>query len=110
MPKSKHTHDHDHDHDHEEDQDGVELITVVDEEGREHDFELFTVLTVGSKEYAVLFPFEEEESDEEGEAVILRLEKDEDGEDILLDIDDEGEWNEVVKAWEAFIGSMDEEV
>ena len=109
MPKNDH--DHDHEHDHEEEMEETELITVIDDEGREHDFELFTILVVGSAQYAVLYPIEDEESsEEEAEAVILRLEKDENGEDILLDIEDEVEWNGVVAAWEAFVAEQDEEV
>ena len=86
------------------DEDEAEYITVVDDDGHEHVFELFTVLEVDGKEYAVLYPYSEEEvDDEDDEAIILRIEVDEDGEESLADIDDEAEWERVVAAWEALI-------
>ena len=85
-------------------EDELEVVTIVDETGREHDFELFTMLEVADKHYAVLYPLDEDE-EEEGEAIILRLEKDEDGDDTLVDIEDEDEWAKVVAAWEALVDS-----
>ncbi|MCL2548955.1 MAG: DUF1292 domain-containing protein [Symbiobacteriaceae bacterium] len=87
----------------------IDVVTVVDEEGREHEFELFTVLEVDGKEYAVLYPLDDEDDDEETEAIILRIENDEDGEETLVDIEDETEWNRVVAAWEDIISDEDEE-
>ena len=85
------------------DDEEMEYITVVDDDGREHVFELFTVLEVDGKEYAVLYPVDEDEDDDEPEAIILRIETDEDGEETLVDIEDEEEWNRVVAAWEAIL-------
>ena len=91
----------------------ISVVTVVDDEGHEHDFELFTVLEVAGKEYAVLYPLDEDDEDdedsEEDEAIILRIETDEDGEETLVDIEDEEEWNLVVAAWEEIIEDEDEE-
>jgi putative Holliday junction resolvase len=89
------------------DDEKFEIITVVDSDGNEHDFELFTELTVGDKTYAVLFPLDEE-VDEEGEAIILRIDKDEEGNETLVDIEDEDEWNLVVAEWEALIADEEE--
>jgi uncharacterized protein YrzB (UPF0473 family) len=47
-------HDHDHDHNHEEMD--MEVVTLVDDEGVEHEFELVEILEIDEMEYAVLFP------------------------------------------------------
>ncbi|MCL2497188.1 MAG: DUF1292 domain-containing protein [Symbiobacteriaceae bacterium] len=94
----------------EEEEEELEYITVYDDDGREHVFELFTVLEVNGKEYAVLYPVDEDEDDEdEDEAIILRIETDEDGEETLVDIEDEEEWNLVAAAWEALIENEDDD-
>ncbi len=76
-----------------------DIITIVDEEGAEHDVVVFGVLDLEGKKYAVLAPTDEDEDDEEyeedeGEAFILRFDLDEDGNEIMVEIDDE-EWEKV---------------
>ncbi len=75
------------------------LITLVDEEGNEHDVLIFDVLEVEGKKYAIVVPVvdEEEEEEEEAEAFILRIDQDEDGDDILVEIEKE-EWEKVKDA------------
>ena len=51
-----------------------EIITLTDEEGKEHEFVVVDVIEVSDKEYAILLPIDTED-DEEAEAVILRLER-----------------------------------
>ena len=88
----------------------IDIVTVVDEEGREHEYELFHILQVDGKEYAVLYPLDEDdEESDEVEATILRIETDADGDEALVDIEDDDEWNKVVAAWEALIDEDDEE-
>lgn len=69
-----------------------DIITIVDEDGVEHDVAVFGVLEVEGNKYAVLAPVDEEE--EESEAFILRFDRDEDGNEIMVEIDDE-EWEKV---------------
>lgn len=74
-----------------------DIITIVDEDGAEHDVAVFGVLDVEGKKYAVLAPADEEEEGEsecESEAFILRFDMDEDGNEIMVEIDDE-EWEKV---------------
>ncbi len=73
-----------------------DIVTLVDEDGGEHDFEVIDILEVDGKEYAILLPLEEGE----GEAVILRIEAGEDGNEVLVDIEDDEEWEKVADAWE----------
>ncbi|MFZ5943350.1 MAG: DUF1292 domain-containing protein [Bacillota bacterium] len=92
-----------HDHDHED----VGIVTLVDEEGKEHDFALVDSIELDGEQYAILSPMEE---DEEGdEAIILKVGKDENGDDILFDIEDDEEWEKVADAWQEMIESDEEE-
>lgn len=106
MTEHNHNHDHDHDHDHEVEN---EVVTLVDDEGNEHQFEVITVIEVAEKEYAVLFPLDGEDEEGSEEAVILRIEKDENDEDVLVDIEDDEEWERVVAAWEDILSEEGDE-
>ena len=81
---------HDHDNDNEEFDLEMEdsIITFTDEEGNDIDFQILDALTVDEKQYLVVMPCEDEESEEVG-VVILEI-KDEDGEEVYdTVIDDE---------------------
>ena len=79
-----------HDHDNEEFDLEMEdsIITFTDEEGNDIDFQILDALTVDEKQYLVVMPCEDEESEDVG-VVILEI-KDEDGEEVYdTVIDDE---------------------
>ena len=72
-----------------------DLITLLDEDGVEHEFSLVDILDVDQRRYAVLQPVvggEESES-----AVIFRMEED----DTLITIEDDAEFDRVRQAFEA---------
>ncbi|HHW42561.1 MAG: DUF1292 domain-containing protein [Thermoanaerobacteraceae bacterium] len=94
--------EHDHDHEHEQE----EVITLVDEEGQEKDFEVIDIVQVDGSEYAILLPLEQTEEDE-GEAIILKFERDEEGNEILVDIEDDEEWEKVADYWEEMVADTD---
>lgn len=77
----------------------VQVFTLTDENGVESDFELLLSLEIEGKTYLALVPVEEEESDEPGEYVILKL-IEEDGEDVLVTIDDDDEFDLVAGVFE----------
>lgn len=69
-----------------------EVITLLDEQGKEIDFTLLTVVEVGEHRYALLLPVviegdedENEEAEHEMEVVVMRAE----GENLLLVENDE---------------------
>lgn len=74
-------------------------ITLVDEEGQEHRFNLLNVLEVDGLKYAVMVP-EALQEDEEEEAVVFRIDTDEAGEEILVDIEDDEEFAKVCEVLE----------
>jgi uncharacterized protein YrzB (UPF0473 family) len=75
-------------------------ITLVDEEGHEHRFNLLNIVEVDKAKYAVMIPeIQESESEEEQEeAVIFRIETDDEGEEVLVDIEDDDEFAKVCEA------------
>ena len=86
----------------EEMEDGIVLL--VDEEGKEHEFQLVDMIEVDGNQYAVLSPLENGEESED--AIILKVAQDSNGEEVLYDIEDDAEWEKVVEEWNK---SLDEE-
>nr|WP_243662909.1 DUF1292 domain-containing protein [Hydrogenispora ethanolica] len=82
-------------------------ITLVDEEGQEHRFNLLNIVEVEDAKYAVMVP-ETQENEEEEEAVIFKIETDEKGEEVLVDIEDDDEFAKVCEALEEMIDEEDE--
>jgi uncharacterized protein YrzB (UPF0473 family) len=94
------------------------VITLVDDDGKEHRFDLLNIVEVDRIRYAVMIPegtdlesSEEEENndDEEEEAVIFRLETDEDGEEVLVDIEDDAEFEKVCDYLDQMMEEEEEE-
>ncbi len=75
----------------------TEVITLTDEEGNEIDFEVIASLEIDGNIYYALMPVADNEN---GECVLLKLEKDENGEDILSTIDDDDEYEKVADAFD----------
>jgi uncharacterized protein YrzB (UPF0473 family) len=71
-----------------------DLITLLDEDGVEHEFSLVEVLEVDERRYAVLQPVAAGEESET--AVIFRME-----DDTLITIEDDAEFERVRQAFEA---------
>lgn len=70
-----------------------DIVTLVDEDGNEHEFAVIDIIEVDEKEYALLLPAESESEAEDSEDVlVLRFE-----DDSLVMIDDENEFNRVVQ-------------
>ncbi|WIV11185.1 DUF1292 domain-containing protein [Proteiniborus sp. MB09-C3] len=75
------------------------IISLIDENGKEQKFEVMATFDIEEDEYAVLFPLQNEEA-EDG-AYILRIEYDENGELLLVNIEDEEELENAVAVYEA---------
>lgn len=67
-----------------------DVITLQDEDGLEHRFNLVDIVEVGGQRYAVLQP--EESDDDDPAAVVFRIE----GEDRLVPIEDDEELGRVM--------------
>jgi len=83
------------------------IIELTDEDGVTSQFEYLTTIDHEGELYVVLMLLEEEQNDEEGEVLILKIEKDEETqEDIYVTVDDESVSQAV---FEKFLAMMDEE-
>ena len=84
------------------------IIELTDEDGVTSQFEYLTTLDHEGEMYVVLMLVEdEEEDDEEGEVLILKIEKDEEtDEDIYVSVDDEAISQAV---FEKFLAMVEEE-
>lgn len=71
-----------------------DIVTLVDEEGKNHDFQVVDIIEVDDKEYALLLPADSEDP-EADEVLVLRFE-----EDRFEMIEDEAEFQKVVKVLE----------
>ncbi len=89
-----------------------DVISLLDEDGKEHEFEIVDALELEEKQYLALVPLYDESQaaealEDSGELVILRVseEADEDGEQYLDAIEDEDEYNRVA---ELFMGRLED--
>ena len=81
-----------------------QLIETIDEDGNVINFELYDIVEVDGKEYALLLPAEDNEESDEAEIVIMRLTKD--GEDYIFEtIESDEEFNKVA----AYVESLEDE-
>lgn len=78
-------------------EEGIENLSLYDEDGNELKFQVITKIDIEEREYVIVIP--EDELDAE-EAIALRIEQDEDGNDILVTVEDEDELEEVSIAYE----------
>lgn len=82
---------------------GNDIVTVVDDDGNEHEFEVLDrIETDDDKKYIALLPVFEKESDlldDSGELIILHV-IEENGETVLEPIEDEDEFDEIGKIFE----------
>ncbi len=77
------------------------VITLIDENGEEEDYEVIDIVEMEDTQYAVLLAVEENpDEDSEGEVIILKFSKDDTGSDVLVTIEDDEEWERVADAWE----------
>ena len=93
----------------------TDLVTLIDDEGLEHQFAVIDVFPFKQKQYAILVPviYDAENQAAEPEladdAYIFRIEQDEaGGEEYLVEVGDEAEWLEAAEEWEKRNKSMEE--
>lgn len=79
------------------------LITLLDDDGTEREFEHLASLEHNGSTYVALIPaFQEPEEfvESDGTLVILKVVEDENGEEILSSVDDDDEFEEVAHQFE----------
>ena len=85
---------------------GNDIVTLVDENGKETEFEIVDSLVTENNEYFALIPTETPDNigTDDGELVILKV-VEEDGEEFLEPIEDDEEYEEIS---EIFIDRLEE--
>lgn len=77
-----------------------DLVTVIDDNGIEHIFEeLDRIETEDGKKYIALVSADEDESEDSGELIILRV-IDDSGDTVLEPIEDEEEFDDIANAFQ----------
>lgn len=78
------------------------IITLIDEEGQEEDFEVIMTFETKGNEYAILAAAD---SDEESDAYAFKIVYDNDDKDeyTLVSVEDDDEYEDVVVAYETLI-------
>ncbi|QXM05979.1 DUF1292 domain-containing protein [Crassaminicella indica] len=71
------------------------IITLLDDSGKEIDFEIVATLKIEDIEYAILSPV-----DENDEGVVIFKIIDSEGKEVLENVQDEKELNQVISAYE----------
>lgn len=85
-----------------------DIVSIVDEEGKEHIFEELDRIETDSGKYIALLPIPETPdkiTDEDNALIILKVEED-NGETYLCPIEDDAEFNEVGTAFEERLADM----
>lgn len=82
------------------------LVELTDEDGQTTQFEYLTTIEHKGDKFIVLLAPQEEENEEEGEVLILKIQPDEKGEDTYVSCDSEELEQEV---FELFMEELDEE-
>ncbi|MBU5269368.1 DUF1292 domain-containing protein [Clostridium cochlearium] len=74
----------------------VTHMTLIDEDGKEIDFEVITKLDIEENEYVIVVP----QNEDTDEAMALKIDIDDEGNDVLSTIDDDEEFALVLEAYE----------
>lgn len=85
-----------------------DIVSIVDEDGKEHTFEELDRIETDNGKYVALLPLPESPdkiTEQDNELIILKV-MDEDGEVYLCPIEDDEEFNEVGQAFEERLSEM----
>ena len=81
---------------------GNNIVSVLDDEGNEHQFELLDAIETDDGRYVALLPIyseAEEALNDDGELVILEV-VDDNGDDLLVPIEDDETFDEIAEIFE----------
>ncbi len=84
------------------------IVELTDEDGTVSRVEYLSTIPYEGEEYVVLMVLDDQDSaeEEDGEVIILQIDKDENGEDIYVSVDDDSVSQAV---FDKFMEAMDEE-
>lgn len=82
-----------------------EIYTLTDEDGNDAEFELLAELEDNGITYLAMAPLDE--TAEEGEYVILKVEVDENNEETVVSIEDDDEFERIADMFDDLFANMD---
>lgn len=85
-----------------------EIVSVIDDDGIEHTFEMLDAIETDTDRYVALIPAYDGTSEiieDDGELIILKV-VEENGEEFLTPIEDEEEFDEIGKVFEERLSDM----
>ena len=88
---------------------GTDLVSVVDEDGKRHDFELVDAIETDDGRYVALLPVYENPSEsvnDDGELIILEVVEEESGEEVLTPIEDDEVFEEIAGIFEERLSEL----
>lgn len=87
---------------------GNDIVSVIDDEGNEHRFEILDAIETDKNRYVALLPIyddAEQAVEDDGELVILTV-VEENGEDLLVPIEDDDEFEEIAEIFEERLADL----
>ncbi len=87
---------------------GADLVTVLDDEGNEHQFEILDAIETDDGRYVALLPVydsADESLNDDGELIILEV-AEEDGEDLLVPIEDDTIFDDIADIFEERLSDL----
>ena len=87
---------------------GPDIVTVIDEEGLEHEFEGLDAIETEDGRFVALLPVYDNPSDtlnDDGELLILAVQE-EDGEEMLVTIDDDQLFDQIADIFEERLSEL----
>ena len=88
---------------------GADLVTVLDDEGNEHQFELLDAIETDDGRYVALLPVyddADESVNDDGELIILEVVEEESGEEVLSPIEDDEVFEEIAGIFEERLSDL----
>ena len=87
---------------------GADLVTVLDDEGNEHQFEILDAIETDDGRYVALLPVydsADESLNDDGELIILEV-AEEDREDLLVPIEDDTIFDDIADIFEERLSDL----
>ena len=84
---------------------GADLVTVLDDEGNEHQFELVDAIETDDGRYVAVYETADESVNDDGELIILEV-AEENGEEMLVPIEDDDIFDEIAEIFEERLSDL----
>ena len=87
---------------------GTDIVSVVDDDGVQHQFEVLDAIETDEGRYVALTPVYDDPAEavaDDGELIVLKV-VEENGEDMLVPIEDDDEFDEIAEIFEERLADL----